>query len=84
MFFVFFNPKPLLLRITAHINVFLCRFLSQCVALGWTVICSHSEDLIGVLMKADLPGGLWGSGWAITTWGKKDLHTARSQVSLQI
>lgn len=62
--FCFFLIQNLLLCITAHINVFFCRFLSQCVALGCTVICSHSEDLIGVLMKADLPGGLWGSGRA--------------------
>lgn len=53
----------LLLFFTAHINVFLCMFLSVCAVLGWT-ICSRSEDLIVVLMKVNIPGGLRGSGWA--------------------
>lgn len=45
-----------LLSLTANMNVFLCRLLSQHVQLAWTVNCPHSEDLVGVLVKVDLHG----------------------------
>lgn len=69
MFFSFFSLRVrdemrtimLLLSVAAHVNVLLCMLPSQPVLLAWTVICSHSEDLIGVLMKVDLDGGGFGA-----------------------